>query len=217
LPSSPTSESSTRLVRAILDPYALGLSAVAAAAAAVLGWSLGPVLLAFLVVMVVRVGSEFVIPRGAQLELADSVAARRDQVRAALARVESLALRGGPPEVVTRVKSIGGIILEISERPTTLAASSPQLFSVLRTATDYLPNAIDAYLKLPQGYATTRRLADGRTPLGVLLEQLQLLEEEMIDVADAVTQNDLNRLLAHGRFLNQRFGRSALTLPGASR
>jgi len=48
----------------------------------------------------------------------------------------------------------------------------------------------------------------------VLIEQLVLLEKEMVDVADAVTQNDINRLLAHERFLSERFGRSALTLPG---
>lgn len=211
--SSPTSESGARLARSLADPYAWIVAAVAAIATAFLGWSLGMVVVVFVLVLAARLAAEFAVPRGAQLELADSVAARQQQVQSALTNVERLALSGTPSEVSNRVRAICQTIREITTRTTTLAASSPQLFSVLRTATDYLPGAIEAYMRLPHGYATTRKLADGQTALGVLIGQLDLLEKEMVDVADAVTQNDINRLLAHGRFLNEKFGRSTLTLP----
>jgi hypothetical protein len=75
-----------------------------------------------------------------------------------------------------------------------------------------MPNALQAYLRLPAGYASTRRQADGKTALEILLEQLKLLDREMVDVADAVSKQDLDRLRAHGRFLADRFGPSELDL-----
>jgi hypothetical protein len=202
------------LFRALTDVYSLAIALVAGVAAAILQWQWPVVVLVFVLAMAVRVGAEYLVPRGARLELSDTVSARNLQIRSALAGVESLAKRAAPVEVADRVAAIGLAIREIADRQTTLAGSSPQVFAVLRTATDYLPTAVEAYLRLPQGYARTRPLADGRTALDVLVGQLNLLEKEMVDVADAVTQNDINRLLAHERFLTERFGRSALTLPG---
>ena len=46
----------------------------------------------------------------------------------------------------------------------------------------------------------------------VLMDQLTLLESKMSEVADDVHRNDTDRLLANGRFLEERFGRSALSL-----
>jgi hypothetical protein len=58
---------------------------------------------------------------------------------------------------------------------------------------------------------------DGKTPKEVLLDQLTLLENKMSEVADDVHRNDSDRLLANGRFLQERFGRSPLSLkPPAS-
>jgi hypothetical protein len=216
LQSSLTSDPAvSRLIRALTDVYSLAVAIVAGIAAAVFQWPWPLAGLVFVLVMAVRVGAEYLVPRGARLELADTLSARSLQIRSALTGVESLARRGAPVEVADRVAAISLVIQEITDRQTTLAGSSPQLFAVLRTATDYLPTAIEAYLRLPQGYARSRPLADGRTALEVLLGQLNLLEKEMVDVADAVTQNDINRLLAHERFLTERFGRSALTLPGS--
>ena len=46
----------------------------------------------------------------------------------------------------------------------------------------------------------------------VLMDQLTLLQSKMSEVADDVHRNDTDRLLANGRFLEERFGRSALSL-----
>ncbi|MDQ6709816.1 MAG: hypothetical protein M3Z11_04595 [Candidatus Dormibacteraeota bacterium] len=122
-----------------------------------------------------------------------------------------------PPEVMAKLLSIRQIIVGILPRSGTLPPGSPELFLVERTATDYLPTALQAYLNLPQAYATLHPVQNGKTPKQVLLDQLTLLEGKMNEVADDVHRNDSDRLLANGRFLEERFGRSSLSLePPAS-
>ena len=112
-----------------------------------------------------------------------------------------------PPEVMAKVLKIRQIILGILPRSGNLPPGSPQLFVIERTATDYLPTSLQAYLNLPRAYATQHPVQDGKTPKEVLLDQLTLLETKMNEVADDVHRNDSDRLLAHGRFLEERFGR----------
>lgn len=185
---------------------------VAAIGVAALGRGLLIAIGVGLAVVVVRVASEFLVPRDRKLELADSFAAQDEVVRKSLA--ETLAGIHGrvPAEVEQSVVSIRQNVLDILGREARLAAHSPELFVVLRTATDYMPTALQTYLRLPAGYATSRRQADGKTAQEILLEQLKLLDREMVDVADAVTKHDLDRLRAHGRFLADRFGHSELEL-----
>jgi hypothetical protein len=111
-----------------------------------------------------------------------------------------------PPEVMAKVLKIRQIILGILPRSGNLPPGSPQLFVIERTATDYLPTSLQAYLNLPRAYATRHPVQDGKTPKEVLLDQLALLETKINEVADGVHRNDSDRLLAHGRFLEERFG-----------
>jgi hypothetical protein len=208
--SSPISD--VRLRRAVSDPWGLGVAVAAALAAAVLGRGAFVAIGVAIAVVTVRVASEYLVPRDRKLELEDSFAAQDEVVRRSLA--ETLAGIHGrvPAEVEARVASIRQNVMDILSREARLAAHSPELFVVLRTATAYMPTALQAYLRLPAGYATSRRQADGKTALEILLEQLNLLDREMVDVADAVTRHDLDRLRAHGRFLADRFGHSELDL-----
>jgi hypothetical protein len=86
-------------------------------------------------------------------------------------------------------------------------------FVVERTADDYLPSALQSYLKLPQGYRSIP-LADagGKTASQVLSDQLDLLIQRMREVVDVAYRKDLEALLVHGRFLDAKFGRSSLGL-----
>jgi hypothetical protein len=117
-----------------------------------------------------------------------------------------------PPEVMAKVLKIRQIILGILPRSGNLPPGSPELFVIERTATNYLPTSLQAYLNLPRAYATMHPVQDGKTPKEVLLDQLTLLESKMNEVADDVHRNDSDRLLANGRFLQERFGRSSLSL-----
>jgi hypothetical protein len=122
-----------------------------------------------------------------------------------------------PPEVMAKVLKIRQTILGILPRSGNLPPGSPELFIIERTATNYLPSSLQAYLDLPRGYATRHPVQDGKTSKDVLLDQLTLLETKMNEVASDVIRNDSDRLLAHGRFLQERFGRSPLSLkPPAS-
>jgi hypothetical protein len=111
-----------------------------------------------------------------------------------------------------RVLKIRQIVLGILPRSGKLPPGSPQLFIIDRIATDYLPTSLEAYLNLPRAYATSHRVQDGKTPKDVLLDQLELLENKVNEIADDIHRNDSDRLLANGRFLDERFGQSALSL-----
>jgi hypothetical protein len=119
-----------------------------------------------------------------------------------------------PPDVLAKVQSIQQIILGILPRSGALPPGSPELYVVQRTATDYLPTSLESYLNLPRAYATLHPVQDGKTPKQVLMDQLTLLESKMTEVADDVHRNDTDRLLANGRFLEERFRPSALSLDG---
>src|SRR5262249_48273553 len=118
-----------------------------------------------------------------------------------------------PKELQARVDSIIESIDGILPRSGQLAPGSPELFILERTATDYLPTALENYLNLPRAYATVHPIEDGKTARQLLDAQLDLLSEQMNEAAAAVAKNDADRLVAHGRFLEERFGRSDLSLP----
>jgi hypothetical protein len=117
-----------------------------------------------------------------------------------------------PPEVMAKVLKIRQTIVGILPRSGSFAPGSPELFLVERTATDYLPTTLEAFLKLPRVYATLQPIKDGKTAKQILLDQLTLLENKMNEVAEDVQRHDADRLLANGRFLEERFGRSSLSL-----
>lgn len=121
-----------------------------------------------------------------------------------------------PADVLAKVQNIQQIIYGILPRTGSLPPGSPELFVVQRTASDYLPTALESYLNLPRAYATLQPVQDGKTSKQILMDQLTLLESKMTEVAEDVHRNDTDRLLANGRFLEERFGRSALALPGST-
>src|ERR1700704_6868058 len=77
-----------------------------------------------------------------------------------------------PPEVMAKVLKIRQIIFGILPRSGNLPPGSPELFVVERTASDYLPTSLEAYLRLPRAYATLHAVQDGKTPKEILLDQL---------------------------------------------
>jgi hypothetical protein len=69
----------------------------------------------------------------------------------------------------------------------------------------YLPDMLGGYLKLPTGFAQTRPLEDGRTAAQVLVEQLQLLDESLKQIAQEAFAGDAEALVNSGRFLQRKF------------
>ncbi len=138
-----------------------------------------------------------------------------DQVRRALDRAFVISRDRLPADLHARVAVIRLKILELLPDAERFPTGSRDVFVLHRTATDYLPTSIEAYLALPQSYATTSVLPGGKTALQVLGDQLELLDWKMDEIGDAFRQLDSERLLAHGRFLEESFGRQSedLSLP----
>jgi hypothetical protein len=113
-----------------------------------------------------------------------------------------------PPAITIRIQRIELTIRsEILPRLDCLPLGAPELYLVERTARDFLPTAVETYLRLPGGYATSR----GATAYQVLVDQLELLDAQMRRVAEVVHRADMDRLLAHRRFLEDRFNRLDLS------
>ena len=139
-----------------------------------------------------------------------------DSIRRALQRQLGIANGKLPPPLQQKLQQIADTIMGILPHYADFPPGSPDLFVVGRTATDYLPSALQAYLNLPRAYATLHKMPNGKTADEVLGDQLTLLATKMNEVADAVHKKDSDALLANGRFLEEKFGASPLALPQAS-
>lgn len=128
-------------------------------------------------------------------------------ILAALDRAEAMVAGGVvPAPVQSRVKRVAHTVRQTMPRLRNLGLGSPQAYSVMATATDYLPEAIGGYLRLPREWADSRPIESGKTSLMLLIDQLDLLSATMDRIFDAVVRVDADALIAHGRFLQDKFG-----------
>ena len=135
-------------------------------------------------------------------------------ILASLARVEAMLADGTAPAVVrSRVVRVDRSIRETLPKLPQLGWGSADAYAVVATATDYLPEAVGGYLRLPRDWANSRPIEGGRTALMVLVDQLELLASTMDKMLDAANRADAQALIAHGRFLQEKFGQSAPETP----
>ncbi|MBJ7598469.1 MAG: hypothetical protein DLM67_08350 [Candidatus Nephthysia bennettiae] len=120
-----------------------------------------------------------------------------------------------PSDIQVRVTEIRREIIELLPRTAAFPLGSEDLYVIERTATDYLPSTLRAYLALPEASAATLLPQVGKTPLQLLREQVQLLDDRLDEITEAVRTQDADQLIANGRFLEERFGQRAggLALP----
>jgi len=123
-----------------------------------------------------------------------------------------------PADAQSKVARIRQEVLALLPHAAEFPPGSADLYVLQRMALDYLPTTIEAYLALPPSYAAERVIQEGKTPLQVMKDQLDVLDAKMDEIAEAVHQRDSDRLLANGIFLDDRFGRpgSGLGLPPKS-
>ena len=128
----------------------------------------------------------------------------------AVDRVEAQAREGKVPSMVmARLTRVTKIVRETIPRMDRLGAGSVQAYNVMATATDYLPEAIGGYLRLPRSWADSRPVDRGKTPLMILIDQLDLLGLTMDKIFDAINRADAEALVVHGRFLQEKFGHAS--------
>jgi len=134
-------------------------------------------------------------------------------ILASLARVEAMLADGpggsAPAVVRSRVVRIDRTIRETLPKLPQLGWGSSDAYAVVATATDYLPEAVGGYLRLPRDWANSRPIEGGKTALMLLIDQLELLASTMTKMFDAANRADAEALIAHGRFLEAKFGRSS--------
>lgn len=115
-----------------------------------------------------------------------------------------------PHEVLTAVLRIHGVVGTALVRRSALPAGPVEASVAARTVVDYLPSALESYLRLPRVYTDLVRLGDGRTCRQALTEQLHLIESELHQVTDALVHGDVRRVLVCDRLLADRFSVSPL-------
>ena len=142
-----------------------------------------------------------------QLGAADDASEVRDGLQRLLR-----ALRGKvADDLYAKVVSIQASILGTLDIERTGGdAADPNVYLIRQTALAYLPDAFSTYLRMPRVMAERRAIADGRTPHDVLLDQLDLMDRRLADVADDMARHDSDKLLANGRFLAEKFAVSSL-------
>ena len=114
-----------------------------------------------------------------------------------------------PKEVLDVVQSIKASILEVLPQIVDLEGSDYNIFTIKKTALDYLPASLQNYLNLPPAYANLHPVKDGKTSKQLLLDQLGLLDQEMKEVVQAVNANDTQKLIVQGQFLKEKFQKPA--------
>jgi hypothetical protein len=130
-----------------------------------------------------------------------------DDINASLAGVDALVNDPAVPGVVrARALHVTNAVRQTLPRLAILGLGSYDAYSVVATATDYLPEAIGAYLRLPRDWADSRPVDGGKTSLLLLIDQLDLLATTMDAIYDAANTTDAAALISHGRFLQERFG-----------
>ena len=141
---------------------------------------------------------------------ASPVAPTEQDIMKALDRAEAMVTGGVvPAPVQSRVKRITSTVRQTMPRLRNLGLGSPEAYSVMATATDYLPEAVGGYLRLPREWADTRPIDGYKTSLMVLVDQLELLATTMDKILDAANRADAQALIAHGMFLQAKFGTPA--------
>ncbi|MGR9051897.1 MAG: hypothetical protein ACU84J_04550 [Gammaproteobacteria bacterium] len=85
--------------------------------------------------------------------------------------------------------------------------SDRNLFVIKQTVTDYLPDVLETYLSLPPSFARFHRIRGEKTPRDIVVEQLDLLDRELKQIIVDVLSRDTEALIAHGKFLENKFAR----------
>lgn len=143
-----------------------------------------------------------------RLELKNQITA--DEIRKELNSLTFKIRRKVSKPILQRVKSIKESIFVILPYISDVNSSDPNVFIIRRTALEYLPRTLENYLKLPPAYAKFHPIRDGKTAEQILEEQLAILDREMKEIVIDHSKNDVQAMLAHGRFLEEKFNESEL-------
>ncbi len=106
------------------------------------------------------------------------------------------------PQIIARLQRIESILrTQILPGLEGLPPGSLDLYLVERTVDDYVPTAVGNYLRLSREHGLPDPLAHD-----IVTDELAVIERQLCRIAAQVRRADIDRLLAHQRFLRDRFG-----------
>ncbi len=114
-----------------------------------------------------------------------------------------------PIDVQVKVEQIRRKVEVLLSYASRFPPFSRDLYIVRQTANDYLPRTIDTFLALPPDRREVAVDGSGKTAREELKEQLDLLDSKLDEIAEDLQRQNLDRLLANRRFLEERFGRGS--------
>lgn len=133
-----------------------------------------------------------------------------DEIREELENLVKSIRRKVSKDILAKVESIKDSILEILPNIVDVSSSDYNIYTIRQTALDYLPETLENYLNLPPAFRNLHPVKGGKTAKQLLVEQLDLLDQQMKEIAQDFYRNDTQRLMAHGRFLEEKFRKTDL-------
>lgn len=146
-----------------------------------------------------------VTPKRTAYDLSIQTQVSADEIRAQLDELVRKIRKRTPPEVLAKVEGIKESIVSILPLLAASNLGDRNVFTIRQTVFEYLPTALENYLSLPPAFANLHPVRDGKTARQLLNEQLEILDREMKEIVVDISANDTQKLLVHGRFLEQKF------------
>jgi hypothetical protein len=116
------------------------------------------------------------------------------------------------PVLTDIIHRIDGLMPRLKEMETQGLVEASSRALLKQTVTRLVPDAVEAYLRLPPAYARIATFTDGKTAQDLLTEQLMLLKQHVVSLEENLLSSDVNSLLANGRFLQEKFQNNLLPL-----
>lgn len=148
-------------------------------------------------------------PRNSLAETAQRTELSTEQMAQQVRRLVDNVVSGLPKPAVDYLRSIQRTLTYLLPRLKQLhdrgIISAKDAFTVTETVRRYLPDTLAAYLRLPKLYAQVQPLADGKTATQTLLDQLQVLDRSLKQIAKSALDGDAQQLITNGQFLQNKF------------
>lgn len=146
-----------------------------------------------------------VTPRNPQYEFTLRNQLSVAELRQALEALVNTIHKHVPDDIYAKVLSIKESILSILPQITDINSADHNLHVIRQTVLDYLPEALQNYLNLPPAFANLHPVKNGKTARQLLGEQLDLLDHQMKEIVEDIHRDDAQKLVVHGRFLEDKF------------
>jgi len=84
-------------------------------------------------------------------------------------------------------------------------------FVAKRLALDYLPDTMRRYLAISPTFATTKIVAQNKTPAQLFDDSIREMQHKVEELQNDLSAKDAEAFVDHARFLNQKFGAASVS------